>query len=1841
MTDEARLVDYLRRATGELRETRRRLADAERRAREPIAITGMGCRFPGGATGPAGLWRLVADGADAVSGFPRDRGWDLDGLYHPDPSHSGTAYVREGGFLHDAADFDADFFGIGPREALAMDPQQRLLLETSWEAFEDARIDPASLRGGDTGVFAGVMYHDYGTHVPRIPAALDGYAGHGSAGSLVSGRVAYTFGLEGPAVTVDTACSSSLVALHLAVQSLRRGECSLALAGGVTVMATPDSFVLFSRQRGLAPDGRCKAYASAADGVGWSEGVGMLVLERLSDARRNGRRVLAVLRGSAVNQDGASSSISTPNGPSQQRVMREALADAGLSPSDVDVVEGHGTGTRLGDPIEVQALQGVYGRDRDRALLLGSVKSNLGHTQAAAGVAGVIKMVLALRRGVVPRTLHVDEPSGEVDWSSGAVELVTEDCAWPETGRVRRAGVSSFGISGTNAHLIVEEAPEPEQEPGHEPAGAPATDTAVLVAVSARNDDALRAMGARLADALERESAPHVPDLAFTSATARATFDHRAVVVADGPASALRGLRALAGGEHDQAVVTGRETAGRSAVVFSGQGAQRAGMGRGLSEAFPVFAEAFEEVCGHFPGLREVVWEHPELLDRTEYAQCGLFAFEVALFRLVESWGVVPDFVAGHSIGEVTAAHVAGVWSLEDACRVVRARASLMGALPAGGAMVAVQASEDELVLPSGVEVAAVNGPSSVVLSGDEDAVARVAAEWKDRGRKTTPLKVSHAFHSAQMEPMLEEYAEVLASVTFHPPTIPLVSTVTGERADEELVDPGYWLRNVRETVRFADAVRTLEGEGVRTFVEVGPSAVLSATGPHCLSEDGDAAFVPLADKEGRERAAFARGMAHLWTRGVELDRREFAGTPTARHVDLPTYPFQRRRFWMEADAADTRAGHPLLPDAVALAGSGGVLLTGTLTLDAHPWLADHRVLGAVLFPGTGFVELALRAGREADCPALAELTLAAPLTVPEDGGVDLQVTVAEADDARRRRVTVHSRPAGGGPAEPWTLHAEGTVEPDHGTAGAERLGAWPPEGAEPLPLDGVYERLAEHGYGYGPAFRGLRAAWRHGDELLAEVALPPDHVREAESFGLHPALLDAAFHARLGAGGAPSPEEPDGVWIPFAWSGAVLRAAGASQVRVSVVPDGPDGVSVRLWDAEGAPVASVGSVTARRISAGRLAGTPAAGRARLLRLVWAAPPGAAPDAAPGTWAVAEPGLGDVPGAGGPLDLTAPGGDGPPATVLLPCTLADGTEEKVPERLSDAVSGVLDRLRSWLEDERWSASRLMAVTRGAVAALPGEDVADLAGAALWGLLRAAAAEHPGRIALLDLDGAPASRRAIAKAVALGEPELAVREGRLLVPGLADDGTGEDPAGEDAADGTAPAPDGTVLITGGTGGLGALVARRLVARHGARDLLLTSRRGPAAPGADELRAELEAHGARVRIVACDVSDRDAVRDLLAAPRGPLTMVVHAAGVVDNGVLAAFTPERVETVLRAKAHAAWHLHELTRDEDVSAFVLFSSAAGLLLGAGQANYAAANAFLDGLAAHRAAHGLPATSLAWGMWSGDAGMGALLDEAGTRRLRRLGLPPMPAEEGLELFDRALRGGRDPLLVPLRLDPVALRDRPDGVPPLLRGLVRRPPPRAGASGGPGPADADTGWRERMAAVPEDEREREILAFVRARVAAVLGHDGPERIEPGRAFQELGFDSLAAVELRNALGAATGLRLPATLAFDQPNAVALAAYLAGRIGSGDADPAAGVLAAADRLEDALTGVAGETPAHARITARLEALLRRWRERRADAGSSPDAPAGAGDDGELLDASDEELFGVLDAELGAS
>ncbi|WP_203836752.1 type I polyketide synthase [Winogradskya humida] len=1549
--DEIRLVDAIpRTATGKvIRDQLDSTTD-----RDPIAIVAMACRYPGGVGSPEDLWALVDNEVDAITPFPTDRGWASD-LYDPDPDSAGHTYARSGGFLHNATDFDPAPFGIGQTEALAMDPQQRVLLETAWELWERAGIDPASVRGSDTGTYVGLMYRDYANGVDSVPAEVEGHLGLGSAGSVASGRIAYTFGLTGPAVTVDTACSSSLVALHSAARALSSGDCALAIAGGATVMSTPAPFVGFSRLRGLSPDGRVKAFSGDADGTAWGEGVGLLLLERLEDAQRNGHPVLGLLRGTAVGSDGASNGLAAPHGPAQQRVIRAALKDAGLGAADVDAVEAHGTGTLLGDPIEAQALLATYGRDRPsgRPLWLGTVKSNIGHTQAAAGVAGVIKMVEAFRNDTLPRTLHVDQPNEHVDWTAGDVSLLTSARPWPRSAeRPRRAGISSFGISGTNAHVIIEE------PPATPPARPKISDMPLLFA--AADEHALQHIAARL---LKDE-----------------TVDAAAL----GTTRAVQRFRAAMTRKNNVTLGTGRPP-GQVIFLFPGQGAQRPGM-RDLLP-FDVFRTAYDEVLTKLG--------NPAEGDRTENAQPALFAFGVAAYRLLQSWGIQPGLLIGHSIGELAAAHIAGILSLEDATKLVSARARLMGALPPGGAMAAVKASEAEIVplLDDRVSIAAINGPRDIVISGDEAAVERVT-----RGFRAKALRVSHAFHSVRMEPMLDEFAQVAASIEYRKPTIPIVSTLTGLPATgDDLRSAGYWVRQVREPVRFAAAISDVTG----LFVELGPAPALAALVPHEV--------VPVS----------ADGAARLWAYGVDVDRVALLGRGDPKvAATMPTYPFQRKRFWLSEGSAPARKR--LLDAMFAVPGTGRHMATGRLSLTAQPWLRDHAIGGEPLVPGTAFVELATAFGRWAGVPVVAELAISQGLVVTDDE-VDLQLILGEPEPDGTRALEIHAQ----------QLHASGRCEPAAPEADDDWTWAavWPPEGATPVDITELYTDG-----GYGPAFRGVTAAWRHGDHMYAEVSLPSAAGNGGAD--LHPALVDAALHpARLFDAGDRTQR------LPFVWSGVRRHAGGATSARVRLTRAAPDQIAVRLAGADGNPLLSVESLTLRSVP-----------RA-LFRPSWV--PVTLPTSGPGRQV---------------LDLSY----APPRT---------------PADVRDQIWSAAEKLRSLLP----GPEPIVVTTRSAAVA---------------GLVRVAAAEYPGQVALVELDGTPESEEALPAAIRATDPELRITRGEV--------GSFRLVRAESDTEGAVDFGTGSVLITGGTGALAGVVARHLAGAHGVLKMVLVSRSGDQAAGAASLKEEL---GDRVSIVAADVSDRAALARVLAQADPPVTAVVHAAGVIADGTIESLTRERADTVLRPKIDAAWHLDELTGD--LAAFILFSSASGLLGNPGQGAYAAGNSFLDDLARRRHAAGRPALSLAWGPLDLDGGM-----EIGRSRLR-----PMTPPEITAAFDAALHSG-EPVLAPIVLDrPAAARPAPERPQPVsLRGL----------SG--------------------EELTAKLNLLVRDEVASELGYPDPAMVDVRTAFTDQGLDSVGSIQLRTRLVAATGVPMPATVVFDHPSPAALAQWIAGELAHAPAVP---------------------------------------------------------------------------------
>ncbi len=1748
---------------------------------EPLAIVGMACRYPGGVSSPEELWRLLKSGGDAIGAFPTDRGWDLERLYDPDPDHPGTSYTRHGGFLSDAAEFDAEHFSISPREALAMDPQQRLLLETAWEALEDAGIDPLTLKGTATGVFAGAYSSDYGVG-QAVPPELEGFRVTGGVTSVISGRIAYTFGLEGPAVSVDTACSSSLVALHLAGQALRQGECSLALVGGVSVLATPSLFVDLSRQGALSPDGRCRAFGAGANGTGFSDGAGVILVERLSNAQRNGRRVLALITGSAINQDGASNGLTAPNGPSQERVIRAALASAGLAPGDVDAVEAHGTGTSLGDPIEAQAVIATYGQGRSEgSVYLGSLKSNIGHTQAAAGVGGVIKMVMAMRRGVLPKTLWAEEPSPHVDWESGAVRLLSEAREWVGGERVRRAGVSSFGISGTNAHVILEEPPALDASEGpqeHEPV-AVLSGGVLPFLVSGTSEGALRAQAGRLREFVQQRSDVDPDGVAAALALGRATLSHRAVALADGRDELVRLLGSLERGEPADALVQGvARGEGRVAFVFPGQGSQWVRMGVELMERSPVFAahmrECFEALAPHVEfSLEGVLQGDPgqPAMDRVEVIHPALFAVMVSLARLWESIGVRPDVVVGHSLGEIAAAHIAGGLSLQDAARVVSLRSQALATVAGrDGAMVSVALSAEELTerlgrLDERLWLGVVNGPGSVVVSGDLEAVNGLLERCDAAGVRARVI-ADVASHSPYMKAIREQVLDTLAPVTARSGQVPLCSTVTGGLMDTARMDAEHWYQGLCQTVQFEQAVRELVRSGYRTFIEISPHPVLTVAVQGIVDEEfhesEQVAVLATLRRDDGGPDRFLASTAEAHAHGADIDWGALLDRRAAAAVELPTYAFQHRHYWLTPtpQAGDvTAAGldasdHPLLGAIVPLA-SGEVVFTGRLSLESHPWLADHAVMGTVLFPATAFLEIALHAAAETGSAGIQELTLAAPLVLDEQRAVHLQVWLSAADDRRRRTLEIHSRPdaAGADTDADWTLRCSGVLTSDgedDATGPAEPAPhAWP-EGAERLERDDLYDRLAEAGHEYGPAFQAVREALRTSHEVYAEARLAGEQVSQARTYELHPALSHAAVQAAALLGSQKIGEP----LAPSAFRAVRLYRRGVSSVRLRVAQS-EDGAELVGLDGSGMPVFSIGSVQLRPIAPGQLTAGGLVSHDCLYAVRWVEVALSANDGWPPAVATLGEGEGLPVGDAGraypdlaSLEEAVAAGVPAPDVVLAEVGRPTGRSGLV-EAVHEVTERTFELVKAWVDSPALADARLVLVTRGALAVSRGE-APDLHFAALPGLVRSAHSEHPDRFALVDADGSVAPGASLAAAWLSGESEVAIREGALYVPRVARvKDVGSLPRSSERGR-RLQESHGTILITGGTGGLGALEARHLAARHGARHILLVSRRGPAARGAAKLVDELAELGCEVRVAACDVADRaqlEAVIREIPSQR-PLTAVVHAAGVLDDGMISSLDGERLRRVMAPKVDAAIHLHELTADLELSEFILYSSAPSTLGSPGQGNYAAANGFLDALAQARRATGLPAISLAFGLWGRATGMSDQLSNPVSVSVGPMDLLPMEDEDGLELIDLACDSDQ-PLVLPMRFDQAALRARArdTALPPIMSGLVRVPARRQSES--ESESESEASFAQSLVAAPESDRDEIALRLVRAHVAGLLRHGSLEAIEKDRPFRELGFDSLSSVQLRNRIFEATGLKLPRSLTFDHPTPAAVARLL--------------------------------------------------------------------------------------------
>lgn len=2136
---------------------------------EPIAIIGISCRYPGGVSDPESLWRLVAEGRDAVGDYPSDRGWDTANLYNPEPGKLGKISARTSNFLYGATGFDAGFFGISPREAVTIEPQQRMLLEVSWEAIERAGIDPSTLHGTRTGVFAGVMGTEYGPHLQQASEDVSGYGYMGTATCVASGRVAYSLGLNGPAVTIDTACSSSLVAIHTACEALRSNDCKLALAGGVTVMPTPGVLIDFSQQRVLAPDGRCKAFSASADGVGLSEGVGMLLLQPLSQAQADGHTILGIIRGSAVNQDGASNGLTAPNGSAQQQVIRHALANAGLQPEDVDVVEAHGTGTRLGDPIEANALLATYGqRPAERPLRLGSIKSNIGHTQAAAGVAGLIKMVMAFQHQQLPRTLHVTAPSEEVAWSTGSVELLTEAQPWPRSDeRPRRAAISSFGVSGTNGHLIVEEPPLAPTVPTEHPV-APAE---MMWPLAAKTESALRDQAARLHELLLSQPELDPIDVGYTLGVSRSRFPYRSAVWGPTRDSLLNGLSALAEGRDHSSVlkdIVPPAGAGKRVFVFPGQGSQWPGMGMELYDAFSVYRQAIDQVAEALKpytdwSLIEVLRASPDAptLERVDVVQPALFAVMIALARLWQSFGIEPHAVVGHSQGEIAAAYIAGALTLDDAVKIVALRSQLMLTMSGSGAMAMIGLCGDDArtfveKLDDTLTLAVFNSPSATVVSGGTEAIARLLQRCKKEGIRAKRIAVDVAGHSPGMDKLRPMLMSLFSAITPRPTRIAFYSTVEGYLDDTPLdgsrMDAKYWCDNLCHPVHFVDRIQSLNRSGAMTFLECSPHSVLLP--PMEETVDDAAAVIGTMKKNQPSVACLTQAMAKLYVNGHDINWR--ALHPGARVVDIPTYPFEHRYYWLNllatgdvATAGQRTAEHALLSAAIDLPDDEGVLLTGRIGLSTHAWLADHAAAGVVLLPGTAYLDMVRHAALMVGSPHILELTLQSPLILPEQGNLDLHLRVG-AEEEGRRTVTLHARPSSENDAEPapWTLHAQAQLASAAPSAWPTfDTETWPPAGAKSINLAQLRSRLVDAGYEYGPAFSGLQSAWRKGNDIYVDAQLP-DELAIAGHI-LHPALLDAVLHVIA----LPATDDGDDkLRLPFTFSDVMLHDVPARQLRARLRSTAADTLAITAVDETGTPVLAVSALTLRETTRDRLRQLLSEPPHHdLLRTTWSRLPDAiaAVRTAPSVtdWALLDTSS-DVTQALSTLSayqdlsaLTAATTDTPPDVIIWPLPVPEHVDD-TPAAVRALTEDVTTFVQSWLNSEPLSQSTLVVVTKRAVST-DGHTAPDLMQSTIWGLLHTAQNEYPGRIVLLDTDSPLHKTEWITAALASERSQLAVRDEQLFYPMLTRSSTDDlltppsdaplwrmdisnagridnlilKPAPEAAAPlaagqirlnvraagvnfydvvcalglippqhefGTEAAgvvaeiapdvdrfavgdrvmvmtegafgpvtivdqrtavpmpdtwsfaqaasvpvsfltayhalvnladlragdkvlihaaaggvgqaalqlarhlgaeifatahpdkwdilrgfdipddhiassrnldfaehfhatmggnglnvvlnsltgefidasmalmadqgrfieigktdvrdeqrvnteypgigyhylerpdsspeatakmlgellelmrtgalqplpvtaygireaipafrlmqqgrhtgkvvltfphqldPEGTVLVTGGTGTLAAILAEHLVTTYHVRHLLLASRGGETSANAAPLKARLESLGATPHIVACDIANPLALRAMLDAipAERPLTGVFHTAGLLADSTMAGLTPEAIQKVFAPKVDAAWHLHEQTRHHDLAAFVLYSSSAGTLGSPGQANYAAANVFLDSLAQHRHRQGLPATSLAWGWWQPVTGMSSALSDTDNARIARTGFAPITPEHGNALVDAALDLPYAALAaVPLNLQTLRNNSRSGTLHPLLERLAGLSATRRSRATADGPD-----LRKELAALESGARLKYLQSAIAKSIAAILGKEDATHIALDVSFKESGLDSLLALELRNRLTAASGLRLPATLTYDYPTPEALAAFLGEQL-LPEVDEAPTPDAAGDddeRIREAINAI---PIARLRSSDLLDALLRLARDDEPPAEHGhPDSP-----DEDIRSASIDELVAM--------
>jgi acyl transferase domain-containing protein len=1733
---------------------------------EPVAIVGMACRFPGGATDPQRFWELLRTGTDAISEIPRER-WDIAEYYHPDASVAGKMYSRHAGFIENAFDFEPDFFGISPREAASLDPQQRLLLEVTWEALEDAGHSPEELYGRPVGVWTGIAKSEYSTNYLAAAGleGIDAYLCSGNAASVAAGRISYCFGFTGPSIALDTACSSSLVAAHLACESLRRRECNLAVAGGVNLIVSPEVSISFCRAKMLAPDGRCKTFDATADGYVRGEGCGMVVFKRLLDAMADGDRILAVVRGSAVNQDGASGGLTVPSGPSQQAVIRKAMESGGVLPEQIGFVEAHGTGTPLGDPIEVKSLGAVFaGRPPDRPLHIGSVKTNIGHLENAAGVASLIKVVLALQHETIPPHLHLRTPSPHIPWAELPLSVPVTPQPWPRSEGRRMAGISSFAFSGTNCHMILEEAPLPLE-------GAPPEFERPLhvLTVPANKEKSLRELAGTYRERLSDPAAGAFADFCYSSNTAKSPLPHRLALVAGSARVAREQLQAFLSGSSAPGLYCGLSTEGppKVAFLFTGQGSQYTGMGQELYRTHPVFRQELDRCAGILRGelatpLLDVMFpgdSQRALIHHTAYTQPALFAFEYALCALWKSFGIVPSVVMGHSVGEYAAACHAGVFSLEEGLRLIAARGRLMGALPTGGEMLSIYADES-VVAPhierwrDSLSIAAVNAPRSTVVAGTRESVHRVAAAVKEMGVESTPLQVSHAFHSPLMEPMLEDFERIAESVSFRPPAEALISNVTGLRAGAEIATAGYWVGHVRRPVRFRAGMETLEREGIRTFVEIGPKPVLTSLGRSCVLAESCEWLASLRPPRG-EWQELLGALARLYTLGADVAWQSFDSPYNRRRVAVPKTVFDRKHYsWASSGqpkfAASRDAGpdYPLLEQRIESPLRNETLFQSTFDIGRRPFLADHRIHGVIVVPAACHVSMVVEAAaalwKEEGC-RIHRTLFAEPLVLQEGQPRTVQLLLRPEEGGR---MTFHLISFENGNPARFAEHASGEVEAAYPQEPPVNLAEVRERCMRPVSGEAFYQIMADHAAVMGPAFRVIESVWTGDREALCAIA-----TSSRNQYRIHPATLDCCFQAIASLISA----NAGGTFVPFRieqiqfavppssgrlWCHAALRAGPAATVDISLLQN------------DGSVIASlVGLQYQEADSSAILRVLHGNWRNWLYALEWqkAVAPAATADVevVPGTWIVV--------GSGGGLGLRLEGALRargaeviciPADAMLEPADIRGKWFEGIGTCRGAIHLGALDAGAEWTQASRLGPvaaaallrpllgaggsgqAQLCLVTRGAQFA--GAEIEEAIGQAmLTATGRVIRREHAAiRCVSVDLDPADTAQdcdRVIAALSSDGEEEISWQNGKCHVPRLRRHEIRTDVRPVDIR------ADASYLVTGGMGSLGLKTARWLVNR-GARVIVLVGRNGPGDAAQSAIEAMRKA-GATILVRTLNAALEPQVEDLfreIAMMMPRLAGVIHAAGVLDDGVLLQQNEARFLSVLEPKA-AAWNLHIQTRSIPLDFFCCYSSAAALLGSPGQGNYVAANSFLDALCRYRCSLGLPGVSVQWGPWEGGA----------MKAVTQL-LSPLASAGAFEALGYLLNGGPPEVCV-MDVDWAGFGQRLTGRrSSLLEDLIRTP-----TAADPPAKD----FSAVLFAGAPTERKALLAHFVRQETARALSVPAPDDILPRQRLFDMGLDSLMAVALRDRLQSALGVKLSTTLVFDYPTLDALVEHLCGEV----------------------------------------------------------------------------------------